>query len=724
MNKNAKKLLIASIPLVVGAMGSMSALCTPRFDQKYDGYVDISTGFSESNPQGKALKSIIDFYNDWLKKHPEKQKEGYLPARLKPAPNGYNTDDLTTKLKNKEKNTFYNAIINYPAAASLISKYKMNLGLSDADFDAIKYASSFKDVNKTIAGNTKNEKWVIPMSKSSEMAAVNKPVVGKLINQLVEWGAKIDVSNSTKIKEILKGYINSGTKTEDGKKVDEIWDKSKLEDGEVLNALKEQLKNYTISDDIFNSYIKLIDFAIWAKRAFPKKKDLPIVGFDSIMNAINALSSSLTKGDLSQNFINKDDKFNKTGGYDFDSFINDENSKQYKLFEQVTEILRRAIQYNAIWVGGSGAYGSSSLVPHKLGISIGSTAGYSHTFAPGEGGVEYTYWNLTGIAPEQTIDYSKLLEKKNPESNVLWEINDLIGHKNKIYSYTTTLKADEDKFNLKAKDQAAEDLLKSFDENGVLSSSKNIFEKDGKVYTTLRDNDGNSKEIELPGAKKLGKIFKKLLNGKEVEDKYTYYYLPKEIVSYVKKSAAEVANYKSDVAHYHAPYLAGKNNDETNSIFSQGPSLVPIHANKQEDKATQLFIKWFTQYVLQGNEQIQIKDYKNPETGKKETRTEKNDSIINVFNKLSGYISPTEEYMKKSIDDTVIKKLDYASRLAFQGFKKTIDESDKYKLVDDVASPLSNVLRKAMESSFKSLVNKSSSSFDDLVKSIKQTFIE
>ena len=80
--------------------------------------------------------------------------------------------------------------------------------------------------------------------------------------------------------------------------------------------------------------------------------------------------------------------------------------------------------------------------------------------------------------------------------------------------------------------------------------------------------------------------------------------------------------------------------------------------------------------------------------------------------------------MKKSIDDPVIKKLDYASQLAFQGFKKTIDEADKYKIVDDVASPLSNVLRKAMESSFKSLVNKSSSSFDDLVKSIKETFIE
>gem|GEM_PF-2539614 len=81
-----------------------------------------------------------------------------MPASLTPAPNGYNTDDLTTKLKNKEKYKFYNAIINYSAAASLISKYKMNLGLSDADFDAIKYASSFKDVNKTIAGNTKNEK--------------------------------------------------------------------------------------------------------------------------------------------------------------------------------------------------------------------------------------------------------------------------------------------------------------------------------------------------------------------------------------------------------------------------------------------------------------------------------------------------------------------------------------------------------------------------------------
>lgn len=709
MNKNAKKLLIASIPLVVGAMGSMSALCTPRFDQKYDGYVDISTGFSETNPQGKALKSIIDFYNAWLKKHPEKQKEGYLPGRLTPAPNGYNTDDLTTKLKNKEKNTFYNAIINYPAAASLISKYKMNLGLSDADFDAIKYASSFKDVNKTIAGNTKNEKWVVPMSKSSEMAAVNKPVVGKLIHQLMEWGAKIDSANSTKINEILSGYINGTTKTEDGKKVDEIWDKSKLDDGEVLNALKEQLKNYTISDDIFSSYTKLIDFAIWAKRAFPKKKDLPIVGFDSIMNAINALASSLTKGDLSQNFINKDDKFKKTGGYDFDSFINDKNSKQYKLFEQVTEILRRAIQYNAIWVGGSGAYGSSSLVPHKLGISIGSTAGYTHTFAKDGQGAEYAYWKLAGIADEQNIDSARLLENKNPSSDVLWQTNDLRGHKNKIYNHTATLKS---QYDLKAKDKASEDLLNSLDEKGALSSWDQLIEKDGKVYASLRDKDGNTKEIELPGAKKLGQIFKKLLKGKETEDGTTWYYIPKEIINHVKKSAAEIAN-KSDVAHYHAPYLAGKSNNETNSVFTQGPSFVPIHANAREDKATQLFLKWFTQYVLQKDEKITA--------GKK---TEKNDSIINIFNKLSGYISPTEEYMKKSIEDEVIKNLDYASQLAFKGFKKTIDEADKYKIVDDVASPLSNVLRKAMESSFKSLVNKSSSSFDDLVKSIKQTFIE
>jgi hypothetical protein len=38
------------------------------------------------------------------------------------------------------------------------------------------------------------------------------------------------------------------------------------------------------------------------------------------------------------------------------------------------------------------------------------------------------------------------------------------------------------------------------------------------VYASLRDKDGNTKEIELPGAKKLGQIFKKLLKGKETED--------------------------------------------------------------------------------------------------------------------------------------------------------------------------------------------------------------
>ena len=446
-----------------------------------------------------------------------------------------------------------------------------------------------------------------------------------------------------------------------------------------------------------------------SKKSVSKEKRFTYCRFWLNYECNQCISFLCNKGRSSQNFINKDDKFKKTGGYDFDSFINDKNSKQYKLFEQVTEILRRAIQYNAIWVGGSGAYGSSSLVPHKLGISIGSTAGYTHTFAKEGQGADYAYWNLAGIADEQNIDSARLLEKKNSSSNVLWQINDLRGHKNKIFNHTATLKS---QYDLKAKDKASEDLLNSLAEKGALSSWDQLIEKDGKVYANLRDKNGNTKEVELPGAKKIGQVFKKLLKGQEVEDQTTWYYIPKEIINHVTKSAAEIAN-ESDVAHYHAPYLAGKSNNETNSVFTQGPSFVPIHANTREDKATQLFLKWFTQYVLKSDEEIK--------SGKK---TEKNDSIINIFNKLSGYISPTEEYMKKSIDDPVIKNLDYASQLAFQGFKKTIDEADKYKIVDDVASPLSNVLRKAMESSFKSLVNKSSSSFDDLVKSIKQTFIE
>ena len=706
MKKNVKKLLIGSIPLVVGAMGSMSALCTStKFNQNYDGTVDISTGFAENNSQGKALKAVIDFYNEWLRKNPDKANEGYLPAKLTPSPNGYNTDDLTTKLKNKEKNTFYNAIVNYPAAASLISRYKMNLALSDEDYEKIKYASSFKDVNRTIAGNTKNEKWVVPISKSSEMAAVNKPVVGKLINQLVEWGAKIDPANSEKIKDILKGYINGSDKTEDGKHVDKIWDKSKLDetnDKEVVNGLKEALKTYTISDDIFNSYYKLIEFAIFAKRAFPKKKDLAIVGLDSIMNAINSIASSITKGDLSKNFINKDSAYKKTGGYNFSSFINDKNSEQYKLFEQVTEIIRKAIDYNAVWIGGSGAYGSANLVPHKLGISIGSTAGYKHTFAKDGESNHYIYYNVTGTQDEQTINNAKML-RETSDTKVLWKIFDG-QYENKIHEHDV---AKIGKFDLKSKDKETDDLLKTFAKDDVLTSSKELFEKDGKVYTKLLDKDGKEKEVELTGAKKLGSLFKKQDGS---DDGNTWYYLPKSLAKLVTKSPAEIAN-KTDVNHYHAPYSAGKESDETNSVFTQGPSLVPIHANDKENKATQLFLKWFTQYVLKGAEQIQV--------GK---QIEKNDSIINIFNKLAGYISPTEEYMKKPIDDADIKKLNYASQLAFASFKKTIEEPNKYKIVDDVASPLSNILRKSMESSFKTLVNKSTSSFDELVESIKQTF--
>ncbi|SGA30494.1 Uncharacterized lipoprotein MPN_097 precursor [Chlamydia abortus] len=115
---------------------------------------------------------------------------------------------------------------------------------------------------------------------------------------------------------------------------------------------------------------------------FPGKLGYYVLGFDSLPNAVNAISSSLSKGDSSKNYIRKstDSKFKVNGGYDFDSFYQNKKSEEYKLFEKSLAKIIEGINSNAIFIGGGGTYGSSDLTIHKLALSLGSTAGFSHTY--------------------------------------------------------------------------------------------------------------------------------------------------------------------------------------------------------------------------------------------------------------------------------------------------------------------------------------------------------
>ncbi|SFW05269.1 Uncharacterised protein [Chlamydia abortus] len=125
-----------------------------------------------------------------------------------------------------------------------------------------------------------------------------------------------------------------------------------------------------------------------------------------------------------------------------------------------------------------------------------------------------------------------------------------------------------------------------FIQEDTTGEKQQFSEENGKVYYT---KTGSSTKIEIKNAKKYSNIFVNN-KGKPKDDKYNFYYLPKTAYDTIKKTAEAFLN-KTEVAYLSAPYKATGAAEETNSVFTQGPSFVGIHANEAEDKATNLFVK-------------------------------------------------------------------------------------------------------------------------------------
>nr|WP_258545796.1 hypothetical protein [Metamycoplasma hominis] len=133
------------------------------------------------------------------------------------------------------------------------------------------------------------------------------------------------------------------------------------------------------------------------------------------------------------------------------------------------------------------------------------------------------------------------------------------------------------------------------------------------------------------------------------------------------------------------------------AVFIQGPSILPIHANEKEDKATKLFINWMFQHDL---ENFKIEEVFK---GKTTTKTfEGKQKPIDIFNEYGSYISPTKSYFSSD----KASKLNKATKIAFDNFKQLDKEDSGYIPSEDIATSLSDVLREAITSAGKAALSK------------------
>lgn len=676
--KKINKILLGLAPAaaLIAASG-LSAACghtgggsgtSYGFDQTDDGKLVLASGFSNTNKQGIALKAVVDAYNKWIKDN-NKQSEGYLPVEVKTLANGYNTNTLRSDLDAKNSNDFYNMTLNYPAAASILSQYKMNLAISKEDYDKFGIENGFNLGNDLIGGNTKKEKWVVPLSRSSEMLSVAKALVGKFIKELKDLGVKISDKDNTKVNEYLKYYTENEN---EAKGVDETWKHAKsdkIDKEQIVKALPE------MSDQIFRDYSSMINFSIQAKRMYNKDPLLNVIGFDSLPNVINTMTTSLTNGDINKGYIKPDEDKITTGGFDYSTFLKDANSEQSKLFKKIVDLILEGVKEGAVWIGGAGAYGSNNLLKYQLAMSLGSTAGYSHTFSTAK-----SLTNLKIDGTNTSLDQSSLeVSSQKPKESDKWVIQIKSGkYTNGVYGKDNWAKAS--KHDKKITQEAANIIKEKVQgQAGYLVELSSTFEYKNNKISLKKVN----KELD---AVYLGKIYE----GNEKE----YFFLKESQVKKEVVSSNKILN-KEDADWISSPLAFDKTAKK--AVFIQGPSILPIHANEKEDKATKLFINWMFQHDLE--------NFKIEEVFKGETKTTTFDGKqkpIDIFNEYGSYISPTKSYFSSD----KASKLNTATKIAFDNFKQLDNKDSGYIPSEDIATSLSDVLREAITSAGKAALSK------------------
>lgn len=674
--KKINKILLGLAPAaaLIAASG-LSAACGHTgtgygFDQTDDGKLVLASGFSNTNKQGIALKAVVDAYNKWIKDN-NKQSEGYLPVEVKTLANGYNTNTLRSDLDAKNSNDFYNMTLNYPAAASILSQYKMNLAISKEDYDKFGIENGFNLGNDLIGGNTKKEKWVVPLSRSSEMLSVAKALVGKFIKELKELGVKISDKDNTKVNEYLNYYT---TNTNEAKGVDETWAHAKTE---KLDEIKEQIVKALpeMSDQIFRDYSSMINFSIQAKKMYNKDPLLNVIGFDSLPNVINTMTTSLTGGDINKGYIKPDEDKITTGGFDYSTFLKVANSEQSKLFKKIVDLILEGVKEGAVWIGGAGAYGSNNLLKYQLAMSLGSTAGYSHTFSTAQ-----SLTNLKIDGTNTSLDQSSLeVSNKKPNASDKWVIQIKSGkHTNGVYGKDNWAKAS--KYDKKITQEAANIIKEKVQgQAGYLVELSSTFEYKNNKISLKKGN----KELD---AVYLGKIYE----GNEKE----YFFLKESQVKKEEVSSNKILN-ETDADWISSPLAFDKTAKK--AVFIQGPSILPIHANEKEDKATKLFINWMFQHDLENFEIVEVS-----KKGETKTTFDGKQKPIDIFNEYGSYISPTKSYFSSD----KANKLNKATKIAFDNFKQLDNKDSGYIPSEDIATSLSDVLREAITSAGKAALSK------------------
>ncbi|QZE12222.1 P68 family surface lipoprotein [Mycoplasma sp. Ms02] len=639
-----------------------------NFDTVNDNIIDITAGFSRTGAQGQALEGVVDYYN----KNVATEGSGLYKVRIR-STSGYSVDPIVKEFKvGAQTKQLTNLVLNYPAAVSTFLFYKMGLALNDVE-GTDKFQPEFLEINKHISGSkNKNDIYSIPVGSSTSLEYINLVVLGKIISDFESMNAGVQIQGKDIEGSAIKKAVDKWASADQAEKevVKKVWDgmhvSTEWENFKTQNS--ELLSSFVLDDETFNNYEDLMKFALIVRKFYSSKVEAP-VATDAFPNDFYTVVDSLGK-----HFITEVP--GRTGVYDYKAFKKN-GSEQNQAFKDAFSVFDKAFSEASVAVGGGGVYASADFIKHRHVVSLGSSAGYNKNFISGSSNItEYVLTvdgqdlNITDKHSQQLTHYPLLKEGSD------YKIQSG-RHKNPVQ--LSTAQGDVPQYSYRSKSAEVDAKLSALT---PANGDRIIFEKVSNTpVLSVQGSVVKMNQKDVSGIQSIG-----LVVSDRGED-YNVYFMPSGSYKTISFSASVNVN-ESDIDFRSAPAKA-RRSSETKVYVSQGPSIIGIHNNAEEDAQAKKFITWLLTNTL---ESITI-------SGK----TYSNVTPFAAFGQHGGYFTPLKEYLSGEKPAHIKKNSDV---LVWNIFKNVVNDPEHNILGQDIPSRLSDTLRKQIESSAKSVYNK------------------
>lgn len=527
---------------IVGSMLTTIVSCGSSFNGRYDtdndNQIIVRTTWSQSGgnfSKYHILNTLVDVYNKEMKSH-----NGFMPVKLEHVEGGYGTiaSQTITKIKAHDKKTLPNLFTDYPTAAAEILGYEMQLNFEEqSTFNSSNIDANWLANANIIGGNKKKHIINTPYSISSDTLSLNKSLMHKFLHDIESSNSGATI-NDKSTDGIIKQILDFNPTASDTSEINRLWGAT-MSNSSVFN-------NYVISNSTFSSFKSVFEFGSKIMSAYGKNsrdsEGLHFLGYDSPTNLLFSIAKSLSKSSATTHHPLV--SLNDNGFVSYDVFSKELSKKTFK---DAAKIILDAINSGSLWLGTGGAYASDYFKRHKMGLAIGSSAGITYLFSSEATTSKIVLNNkdVFGVQAHKNHDVVTMVLKD--------------GHLNKIY---TNAKASIGSYDFKFKTAA---------EEAKVSDSKFIVAPD-------KTNDGNflSSHSGVP--------FVVIDSHNNDHTFYAFDSTSTPVVSNALVNEDEINTYPA--------IFSATSNSNSKILFTNGPNLVGVHANKLEDMATALFATW------------------------------------------------------------------------------------------------------------------------------------